>query len=393
MWPSQRLPLAWLNLTHDKRRLSVCLAGIAFAVVLMFMELGFWHALLDSMVGLIERMNADIIIVHKDRYNFTAPDAFTRRRLSQAQAVDGVIAARPLYIENRFALWNNPEPSSGPFGPEPALWPIRVIAYNLDEPLLDIPEVGAHRVELQLPDTVLFDRGSKRYYGARATDVERELAQRNVRIVGTFRLGTDFVHDGNLILSADNFAALFPRGADTLNHVDTGIVTIEPGRVAETVREELRRALPGDVDVFTKREFAGRERAFWQNSSPVGFVFGLGVAMGFLVGVVICYQILSADVADHQAEYATFKAMGYSNSYLTGVILQEALWLSLLGFVPGLVVSLVLYALLENATGLPLRCTLARGAFVLVLTLLMCFLSGIVAVRKVQQADPADVFR
>jgi putative ABC transport system permease protein len=114
--------------------------------------------------------------------------------------------------------------------------------------------------------------------------------------------------------------------------------------------------------------------------------------MGFVVGVVICYQILSADISDHLSEFATLKAIGYSNSYLTGVVLQEAVFLAVLGFVPGLVISYLLYGLLGQNTGLPLRLNVWRTGLVLVLAVAMCMCSALLAVRKVHQTDPAEVF-
>jgi putative ABC transport system permease protein len=114
--------------------------------------------------------------------------------------------------------------------------------------------------------------------------------------------------------------------------------------------------------------------------------------MGFMVGVIIVYQVLSTDVNDHMAEYATFKAMGYGNGYLLTVVFEEAVILAVLGFIPGMAVSLGLYHLTRNATNLPMYMTLARATFVLVLTIVMCMISGAIATRKLQAADPADIF-
>ncbi len=191
-----------------------------------------------------------------------------------------------------------------------------------------------------------------------------------------------------------NFAKFFPdaTSASILGKVDVGLIQIDADADPLRVQKILRQSLPDDVVVLTKEEYAQKETEFWQTATPVGFVFGLGLVMGFAVGVVICYQVLSADIADHLPEFATLKAIGYSDRYLTGVVLQEALFLALLGFVPGLLISAALYGFLENNTGLPLRLTVLRGVFVLLLTVLMCFLSGVIAVRKVQKADPAEVF-
>jgi putative ABC transport system permease protein len=116
------------------------------------------------------------------------------------------------------------------------------------------------------------------------------------------------------------------------------------------------------------------------------------MVLGFVVGMVICYQILAGDVADHAAEYATLKAIGYPNRYLSGVVLQEALILAAAGFVPGMAVTFGIYLLLAELTGLPLRLTPGRFGLVLGLTVVMCVASGLLALRKVQTVDPAEVF-
>jgi putative ABC transport system permease protein len=386
-----RVPLAWLSLTHDKRRLLVATLGIAFAVILMFTEYGFWNGLLDSMVAVIDQLRGDLIIVSTGKYSLTMSQPFARRRLEQARAVKGVQGAYPLYIELQSALWKNPEPPRD----DAAVRPIRVLAFNPTDPIFLSPQINEHAGQLKQPDTVLFDAQSKWYYGSRDRDIRRELSQHSVTVVGTFTLGSDFSTDGNLITSDRTYARIFPNGLDpevTLDQVEVGVVQITPGASAHEVRNSLRKALPADVQVLTRKEFRNQEQRFWQNSTPVGYIFGVGMVMGFVVGVIICYQILSADVTDHLPEYATLKAMGYPDLYLTALVLQQAVLLSLFGFVPGLLASLLLYRVLEGWTGLPMHLTPARAGIVLGLTVGMCFLSGLIAVRKVSVADPAEVF-
>jgi putative ABC transport system permease protein len=147
-----------------------------------------------------------------------------------------------------------------------------------------------------------------------------------------------------------------------------------------------------DIKILTREGFIDFERSYWQKSTSIGFIFSLGTVMGFFVGIVIVYQILYTDVSDHMAEYATLKAMGYSNWYLAFVVIQEALALSILGFIPGFIACVGLYALTKNATRLPLDMTVERGLQVLLLTIVMCTISGAISLRKVQSADPAEIF-
>jgi putative ABC transport system permease protein len=158
------------------------------------------------------------------------------------------------------------------------------------------------------------------------------------------------------------------------------------------VATALKSHLPDDVRVLTHEEFIQFEEDYWKLQSPIGFIFGMGTAMAFVVGVVIVYQVLSTDVNAHIKEYATFKAMGYRNSYLLGVVFEEAIILAFLGFIPGTILPLALYQLAAKATALPIYMTLTRALLVLVLTVVMCGMSGAIATRKLQSADPADMF-
>jgi putative ABC transport system permease protein len=190
--------------------------------------------------------------------------------------------------------------------------------------------------------------------------------------------------------SDQTFLRLFPR-RDAAS-VSLGLIRLKPGYNADRVAAALKAHLPEDVRVLTAPEFVQLEENYWRSASPVGFIFGLGTAMAFVVGVVIVYQVLSTDVNAHLKEYATFKAMGYSNAYLLGVVFEEAIILAFMGFIPGFLWPNVLYMLAANATALPLYMTLSRAITVLTLTVVMCMLSGAIATRKLQSADPADMF-
>jgi putative ABC transport system permease protein len=216
------------------------------------------------------------------------------------------------------------------------------------------------------------------------------MEHRTIHLNGTFKVGASFAADGTLITSDQNFLRIFSRRrAET---VSAGLINVQPGYDAEQVATTLKAYLPNDVRVLTHQEFLEFEKHYWQTNTAIGFIFSLGIVMGFVVGIVIVYQVLSTDVNAHTSEYATFKAMGYRNTYLLGIVFEEAVILALLGFMPGVALSMGMYHLTRNATNLPMYMTLARALFVLVMTILMCAISGAIATRKLQSADPADIF-
>lgn len=392
-----KTPLSWLNLTHNKGRFALSLAGVGFAVVLMFVEAGFYNALLDSTVALIDQFDADLVIVSKVKTSLQSWGRVPRRRLTQALGVPGVADVKPLYLEAARSVWRSEATGKRRI--------VRVLAVDPDDPALAFEEATTRAGILRLPDAVLFDRAASGVYGhPDEHTLDDELARQNVRLGGTFRLGTDFMYEGNAIVGEPAFARFFPaRSGSALREVEAGMVKLADGADAGDVRTRLTEALRAgvatdqnaggdDVMVMTRDEFRDQERAYWRTSTPVGFVFGLGLAMGLVVGVVICYQVLATDVADHLPEFATLKAMGYSDRYLGGIVLKQALLLALVGFVPGCLVSAGLYYALGEVTGLPLLLTVPRAAIVLAFTVLMCSASGVLTVRKLRSADPADLF-
>ncbi|NET04855.1 MAG: FtsX-like permease family protein [Merismopedia sp. SIO2A8] len=384
----RRTPLAWFNLTYQKRRIITSLAGVSFAVLLMFMFTGFQNGMYDSQVQLIRLLNGEIIIANKLKYIMFVPEQFARRRLYQALAFEGVEAAYPLYTTN--GNWKNPVTK--------AVRPLRVLAFNPQDPVLPLPGVIENSEALKLPRTALIDIKARAEVGPKQAGIVTELSQQQIRLVGTFSLGTDFAAgNGNVIISDQNFLRYFANlgpeeDSRTLNTVDIGLLKVAPDADVEALVKVLRQHLPKDVAVMTKEEFAQLELTYWRENTNIGFIFSLLASMSFIVGVVLVYQILYTDVADHWVQYATLKAMGYSNRYLLTVVLQEAIILSFLGFVPGLIASIGLYNLTAKATGLLMQMTVGRAIQIQVTTFVMCLISGVIAIRKVQSADPAEVF-
>ena len=382
----RKIPLSWLQLTREKPRLLVAMAGIAFADILMFMQLGFQAALFDSATQMHQNLRGDLMLMNPQARNLTYMDTFPRRRLYQVMSLTGVESADAVYLN--FVDWKHPQTHRKSS--------ILALGFDPEKSVLNLPEVNHNLETLKLPDTVLFDQASRGDYKTTIAQINQgktvttEIGDRKIDMVGLFKVGASFATDGNLIISDLNFLRIFPRRK--AESVSLGLITLKPGTDPRTMAAALQAKLPDDVKILTKQEFIDFEKVYWQRNTPIGFIFSLGAMMGFIVGVIIVYQILYTDVADHIAEYATLKAMGYKNLYLLVVVFQEALILSVLGYIPGISLSVGLYALTRNATNLPLFMGSLRAIQVLVLTIVMCAISGAIAMRKLQSADPADIF-
>jgi putative ABC transport system permease protein len=382
----KRIPLSWLQLTREKTRLAVALAGIAFADILMFMQLGFRDALYYSNVRLHTSLQGDIVLINKQSNAVLAMKGFSQRRLYKALELPSVQSVHPIYLD--YSVWKNPYTGK--------TRSILVFGINPETNIFNLSGVQENLDKLKLPDTVLFDRSSRQEYGPIAENFDKgqsisaEVRRRRVNVVGLFTLGASFGADGNLITSDVNFLRLFPIRSQGL--IDIGLIRLKPGAKAENVAQELRSYLPEDINVLTKQEFIDFERNYWASSTAIGFIFSLGTIMGFIVGTVIVYQILYTEVADHLSEYATLKAIGYTQKYLLTVILQEAFLLACLGYIPGWIFAMFLYQIARDATLLPVFMSYDRAITVLILTIIMCFASGAIAVRKLRSADPADIF-
>jgi putative ABC transport system permease protein len=364
----------------------VALSGVAFAVVLVSMQLGFRTAMYESAVRYHERLRYDLVMINPKTPFLGFPKSFTRRRLYQSLGAAEVDSVTPLYVQQAF--WKNPW--------EHGARNILVVGFDPSRDVLDLPGVRQNLDALKLPDVMLFDAASRPEFGPVVEGVRErgrvtaEVNDRRVSVVASFRLGTSFGIDGSLVTSDLNFQRLFPDRSPGL--VDVGLIDLREGADPNAVRRKLEAALEGDVQILTRRGFVAREVGYWGRTTPIGYVFGFGALMGFVVGGVVVYQILFADVSEHIAEYATLKAMGYTNRDLSRLVLQEAAILALLGFAPGWVGALLLYRLTAEATHLPLTMTPGRALGVLALTVLMCGLAALVALRKVRSADPAEIF-
>jgi putative ABC transport system permease protein len=379
-------PLGWAQLSHQKVRLLVALSGIAFADILIFMQLGFKNLLYDGATLVHRNLQGDLVLISNRTDLLGDGQTFSRRYLYQAAAVEGVESASPLYYS--WAAWVNPW--------DKEVTEVAVIAFDPVQPVLDLPEVNEQRNAIKLSNIVLFDRQSQPTTGpvaesfARGETITTEISGHRVKVGGVFTLGSSFFLKGHLITSDWNYMRLF--GSDSLDGVAVGVLTVEPETDSQAVLARLQARLPEEVQAMTTQDYIDYEINFWSSQHPAGTIFNFGAIMGFIVGVVVVNQVLYSDVNDHLAEYATLKAMGYSDRRLLMVVFQEGILLAIFGFVPGFGFSIGMYGLLGSLTRIPLMMTLEVALQVFTVTLLMCLISAAVAMRKLQSADPADVF-
>lgn len=380
------IPLGWLQLWHRKLRFVVALLGIAFAVMLILMQLGFRASLFDSAIRLHRTFVYDVAIFSREGPYIVRPESFSSRRLYQALAADGVESVSPVYLAQ--VNWKNPETLD--------YRNVFTIGLDPDDAPLAADGLAEQLDAIRLQDTVLFDAGSRPELGpiaarVRAGDtVVTEANHRTIQVAGLYTLGTSFGIDAGMVTSEDNFLRLFPNRQRT--QIDLGLIRVKPGVDPVAVRDSLRALLPHDVLVMTRDDFIARELAYWNKATPIGFVFAFGSIIGFIVGTVIVYQILFSDVSDHLAEYATLRAIGYSNGFVSRVVVQQALILAVLGYALGTLATIRLYEVTRNATRLPIELTTERAVGVLIATIVMCAISGLLALRKVRKLDPAEVF-
>jgi putative ABC transport system permease protein len=353
--------------------------------------MGFESALFDSAIQPHRNLQADLVLINPQFQTLFSVKSFSRERLYQTLSYNGVKSVSSIYIST--GQWRNPQTKIDR----------SILVWGVDPsaPGLKFPELQAKKDYLKQLNQVVFDEASRPEYGEigkifRETGkFNAELSGKNVSVKGLFQNGASFAADGNVVVSDSTFLQLFPtRKAD---QIEVGLITLQPGADLEKVKAQLQIGLNPDpqnpfVEVGTPETFAQKEKTYWANGTGIGFIFSLGVIVGFIVGIVIVYQVLYSDVSDHLPEYATLKAMGYTDNYLLRVLLQEALFLAALGYLPAFFLSFGLYQVTFAATLLPIYMKVDRAINVFFLTVIMCTVSGAIAMRKLRSADPADIF-
>ncbi|MBY0364166.1 MAG: FtsX-like permease family protein [Phreatobacter sp.] len=379
-----RLPIGWLQLAHRRGRFLAAILGVGFANLLVFMQLGFMGALTGT-VGLpYAALEADILIQAPDANTLTDGSSLPRQRMLDALAVSGVATAAPVLMGK--LEWRSADGSARSLD-----------VMGVDPRLPTLHPLDNRRETLTLPGAAFIDRATRNVplevFAALdvGTTQRFEFQGRSLTLYGSFTIGGSFSGDGWLVMSDQSFVRLFPNRS--LRAPNIILVRAAPGQDVQALAVRINVALPGaDAIARPIATAIARDRAFQTTQRPVGIIFGIGVLMGALVGLIVVYQVLSSDVADHLREYATMKAMGYRQGFFLGIIMEQAVVLASLGFIPGSILAYGLYALLTVATGIDVLMPPERLLSVFAGTVTMCVASGALATRRLARADPAELF-
>lgn len=380
------IPLAWLQLVAEKKRFAAALAGITFAVIMMLFQIGLKTALFDQVVAPHIQMKGDVVIVEHDFEYLGLSHVFTKRRLTAAYGLPEVSETAGLYIGN--LPMKNPVTTANR--------DILVLAFDPTEQPFFTDQITRQQHKLRIPGTALFDTLSRKEFGPiealyqKEGPVQTEVAGKRIEVDGLFQMGATFAADGNILMNVDDFMEIWPHAHPNL--INVGLITLKPGESPSRAAERLRSILPNDVRVMTMAEFIQLEKDYWAERTPIGFVITASMLVAVVVGAVIVYQILYTDVTDHLPEYATLKSIGFTDGYFVNLILQESLILSVLGFIPGTIITAGLYYLTRELAYMPTYLTVFNVSIVFLLTVVMCGVAGLLATRKLRHANPADIF-
>jgi len=373
---SPRAALGSRLVLRDRARSAAGVAGIAAAVLIAFVEMGFMNGVIDSQLRVIEAARGDLVVLDARRNHLDKWDSLLPIRVPQIAAIGGVASVSPVYQAGVAFRSARDQPDHR----------IIVVAFPPDDPPLELGWSEATLQALRQPGTVLLDRLSRPIYGDLEAGQDVWLDGHRLRLGGFVTLGTTVINDGQMVMSESTM-----RGLHRSARPRMVVVRVRERRDAARVQSEIRERLGPEVDVFRKSELALREARYLRRVAPLGLLFGAGMAAGLFVGMVICYQVLYIAVRRRLKAYATIKAMGFSNRFVLLTVVQQALLLGAGGFLAGLPLTAVAYALLASRTGLEIDLTPARVAAMALACALACAAAGAAAAMKALRFKPADL--
>jgi len=408
--------IARKNLFEDLPRFVVAQAGIMFAVSLVTIQTGILNGFTRSTTIIIDNSPADIWISASEMVYLELTLPIPAGMVSQAQQVRGVKRAEALSL--RGATWRS---SNGDISP------VRLIGFDPNGTLFQPGTLlqGDWR-SLQQSYTFTLDKANLRSLHLNQVQDSATIGALPAKLVGLTERTQSIASSAFLFMSLESVNAYATSGLststtcqfksgsldctnvyqrvspttsttkpspltanDTITYI---LIQAEPGQDLSDLKQRLEQSLP-NTRAYTKAEMSNRTRNYWQERTGLGFVLGLGATVGIIVGMVIVGQILYSSVSDHLREFGTLKAMGASDWLIYKVIIEQALWMAVLGYVPSMGFCLILGAWTFATQGITILITPAMAVGILGITTVMCVGSALFAIQKVTHVDPAIVFK
>lgn len=368
-------------LLHDKIRLLTTVAGVAFAVTLVVVQVGLFAGILSNASVTIENMDADLWVTSKAVPNVDFAHPFPETYVQRVRSVPGVARADGLIV----AFMD----ISLPTGVQEQL-----LTYALEDfARWKFPwNVEAGRThDLRGGKYIFLDASGEKRLGAFAVGDYREVRGQRVKIMGRTHEAVSFTTTPLAFMDYGLAQQLMP---DFLGGRCCYIlVKLAPGADKEAARREIARRLPHN-DVHSRDDWAVRSRSYWVASTGIGFNMFLTVFLGCLVGGVVVAQTLYTSTMEHLKEFGTVKAIGGSNADIYKILGRQALIAAVVGFALGLIPPYAVQAgLVASASTLKVLIPPSFLVSVFAGTVVMCLLAAMLSFRKVASIDPALVFR
>lgn len=374
------VPIAWLNLLHQKARALVAVLGVSFAIFLIFMQMMFYSSVIGAAVIQYEALDFDILLRSTSYYEFSRPNSFPREYLYNAGSLPEVKRTAPLYLGS--VRWYNVD--------DKVEKNVLAMGFFPADRVFRVPELEALFPEMVMPEHVLMDRMCLPKVGPHEVGTVTQANGRRVVIAGNYSMGSGLVGDGNIIVNPHNFTRLLDGAS--LEKINLGLVRLHDPANAQAVSKQLRSTLPATVDVMTRDEAMQWERDHWVTATAIGWILAFSVFLAFTVGLVVIYQVLASDIARNISEYATMRAIGYSANAISWVILQQGMIMALLAYPMAWAGATALANMLQKMTNIPCAITPAASLAVLLMAVAMCIGSGWASIAKIRKMDPAELF-
>jgi putative ABC transport system permease protein len=368
------------NLAEHKVRLVVALVGTAVPILLLVLQIAFLQGARFEVTRLYQDFRFDLALVPRSYEFLMSNGTLDRVRLSEAAALGPVAATYGLNVTPSYWLDKATQRRSSAL----------LIGVDPAREFVADPDIRAGLEDLTSNGTVLVDDYANADFGNIAVGTDANLADRPVTVKGHYHLGLFLYADGSVIVRNSDFAQFARRDPGVIS---VGLVRLKPGSDPQAAKAELVKALPDDVRVLTHDELIAAEQGFFISTKPIGIMLWISMAIAFLVGAVILFQVLSTEMIARKKEFATFKAMGFSTGFVFGVGLLEAAVLSLGAFLPGLLSGAAILWVVQAMTHLPAGLTVSLVLEVLASVLGMSALAVIAVMRRIWRADPAELCR